>query len=626
MKIFYSPLLCCLLIFLLQQSSSGRELPNILLLTVDTFRPDHIGAMGYTRQTSPNLDRIAEEGVLFTQAISSSSWTTPGLISILTGLYAPSHGVDVRGKSLSKDIPTLPRLLAPLGYVCPDVCYLTVIPNFVGLGFDPYPRRDSLISIQDEILFKAIQDYRDQRFFIYYHYRNLHLPYNPSPAYGSRILPSFDWSQVSAKKLNAVTKDVMIPYGHVDFKAEDREWVEGQYDGQILEMDERFIKRIEEMLIRFNLKDKTLLVITADHGEELLDHGFVGHASTSLSGNSYDEVIRIPLVFRYPGGLPQGRVVDEQVQNIDILPTILDILGKKMPGGVEGRSLVPLIRGEPGWQERPAYCETTPGGYQASPEMLLTRILAMRTSSWKLISSFGPSGNESELFHLIEDPLERQNLITRFPEIARKMQLDLDRWRLREKLSQVVASGDSLISDYPQGIAESEGVRSEADTDSSSYQKDQSKGESIRILFPSDRDTLRFEAVDGSISPRWTGDVNSDYTAEYRVAEGTHRFLEGRIPVVGNAPKYGPFGGGLWNTLALYNPWRFRVRRADATTGWSEWRTFFVEAKADSPHQPSSPFFFLMNWFVTRTEHVVVGVVCLGAGVLLYLLISRDRR
>ena len=206
------------------------------------------------------------------------------------------------------------------------------------------------------------------------------------------------------------------------------------------------------------------------------------------------------------------------------------------------------------------------------------------------------------------------------------MQLDLDRWRLREKLSQVVASGDSLISDYPQGIAESEGVRSEADTDSSSYQKDQSKGESIRILFPSDRDTLRFEAVDGSISPRWTGDVNSDYTAEYRVAEGTHRFLEGRIQVVGNAPKYGPFDGGLWNTLALYNPWRFRVRRADATTGWSEWRTFFVEAKTDSPHQPSSPFFFLMNWFVTRTEHVVVGVVCLGAGVLLYLLISRDRR
>ena len=74
-------------------------------------------------------------------------------------------------------------------------------------------------------------------------------------------------------------------------------------------------------------------MITADHGEELLDHGFVGHASTSLNGHSYDEVIRIPLIFRYPGALPKGRVVDEQVQNIDILPTILDILGKKMPGG-----------------------------------------------------------------------------------------------------------------------------------------------------------------------------------------------------------------------------------------------------------------------------------------------------
>ena len=106
---------------------SGTERTNVLLITVDTFRPDRLGAYGYKRGTSPFLDKIAEEGVLFENAISSSSWTTPGLLSVLTGLWAPTHAVDVRGKSLTPGTPTLASILQREGYASPDILYLSRI-------------------------------------------------------------------------------------------------------------------------------------------------------------------------------------------------------------------------------------------------------------------------------------------------------------------------------------------------------------------------------------------------------------------------------------------------------------------------------------------------------------------
>ena len=104
--------------------------PNIILITVDTFRPDHIGYYGYERETTPFLDQFSREGAFFIQAFSSSGWTTPGLISILTGLYAPTHGVDIRGRRLDEAVETLPELLRGAGYRAPDIFFLSGIPNF----------------------------------------------------------------------------------------------------------------------------------------------------------------------------------------------------------------------------------------------------------------------------------------------------------------------------------------------------------------------------------------------------------------------------------------------------------------------------------------------------------------
>ena len=619
MRVRCSIFLYFILLLALPARALGRDLPNVLLITVDTFRHDRLSCAGYGRETTPNLDRIASEGVLFTQAISSSSWTTPGLMSVLTGLYAPTHGVDARDRSLRPDAPTLPRLLKPLGYASPDICYLTVIPNFAGLGFDAYARRDSLLTSGDEVLFRCLEDYRGQRFFIYYHYRDLHLPYNPAPPYDRLFAPEgFDPAKLPDVKRRAVTEDVMIPFGHVTFEEGDREWITGLYDGEVRQMDERFFGRLEETLVRLGLKERTLLIVTADHGEELLDHGFVGHASTSLKGTSYDEVIRIPLILRYPGGLAGGRQVTEQVQNIDVAPTVLDLLRAEAPEALQGQSLLPLIRGEAGWRERPAFCETTPGGYQAPPEMLKTRVRSMRTPEWKFIRTTGPSGDEVELYHLKEDPGERRSVVAEYPDVAREMRAELERW--------VEKAGPHSPAPSP---VNGRGVASAASRGEGLKSTTQDSGlvvAPVRILSPAEGETLRFETAQGTIAPRWTGDSTAAYAAEYSVGEGAHH-LEGEIPAQGSAPRYGPFGETMWNTLAFYNPWRFRVRRSGDPKGWSAWRTFFVAplSKASPPSPAAEVTVALLRRGYGRVAAVGVAVL-IGAGLPAYLFFRRRGR
>ena len=656
-----SILLYFILLLALPARAPGRDLPNVLLITVDTFRHDRLGCAGYGRDTTPNLDRIASEGVLFTQAISSSSWTTPGLMSVLTGLYAPTHGVDARDRSLWAGAPTLPRLLKPLGYASPDICYLTVIPNFAGLGFDAYARRDSLLTSGDEVLFQCLEDYRDRRFFIYYHYRDLHLPYNPAPPYDRLFAPEgFDWTKLPEAKRRAVTEDVMIPFGHVTFEEGDRGWIAGLYDGEVRQMDERFFGRLEESLVRLGLKERTFLIVTADHGEELLDHGFVGHASTSLKGTSYDEVIRVPLILRYPGGLAGGRRAPEQVQNIDVAPTVLDLLRAEVPEALQGRSLLPLIRGEAGWRERPAFCETTPGGYQAPPEMLRTRVRSMRTPEWKFIRTVGPSVDEAELYHLKEDPGERRNVAAEYPEVARQMRGELERWVEKaeegkrqeatgNRPSPTPKPGERPLAPPPSpvrtgeggGMGVGEGLPHASSPPTihrivpphcltphnpqSAIRNPQSE-ELILILSPAEGETLRFEAAQGTIAPRWAGDSTAAYAAEYSVGEGTHH-LEGEIPVQGSAPRYGPFGETMWNTLALYNPWRFRVRRSGDPKGWSAWRTFFVApfGKASPPSPAAEAAGALLRRGYGKIAAVGVAVL-IGAGLPAYLFFRRRGR
>ncbi|MDP6039274.1 MAG: VanZ family protein [Candidatus Latescibacteria bacterium] len=536
---------------------AAAERPNVLLITVDTFRPDHLSGYGYERPTSPYLDSLAADGVLFTQAISSSSWTTPGLLSVLTGLYAPSHGVDVRGKSLQPGTATMATLLREAGYAVPDILYLSAIPNYYNLGLtNSYADRDTHLPNGDEVLFRALEAYRDSTFFLYYHYRNLHLPYKPSPPYDKLYTPEgFDQSAFVRDKVNTVQENVTIPKGTVRFDEADQAWIYGLYDGQIRQMDEELFKPLIAHLKVLGLYEKTLVIVTADHGEELLEHGFIGHPSTSFKGIAYDEVIRIPLMMTGPMVLPKGQVVDQQVQNVDILPTVLALLKLPIPEAVQGRSLVGLIHRDDD-EALPAFTETTPGGYQATQEMMKTRIRAMRTSEWKLIHTHGPGVDVYELYNLQADPTERHNVVDDYADVVAPMRTALHQWVLRTQ---------PRVSVEPAEITQSEIVLNEP----------------LRVLFPADGDTFRYVDVGKTVSVRWTGPEEAKYMLEYRVGEGSY-FLEGTMAIRGTSSQYGPFTDEMWNMLALYNPWSFRVMVQGQNELSSEWVHFTIVPTRDA--------------------------------------------
>ena len=543
-------------------SASDPGSLNVILITVDTFRPDHIGYYGYNKDTSPHLAAFSREGVFFKQAFSSSGWTTPGLISIFTGLYAPTHQVDIRGLSLDEAAKTLPKLLRAAGYRTPDIFFLSGIPNFQNLGLESYSERDRYLPDGDEILFKWLEAEAEKGpFFLYYHYRDLHLPYSPGSPFEEMYLPeAFSsplgiWGRIrwflAREKIELVKKNVMILRGDLDFDQLDHPWVNALYDGEIKRMDELFFKRLRDTLDSLKLRHNTLLIISADHGEELMDHGLVGHVSTYREGRLYDEVVRIPLIFWLPGVINDQVVVNELVQNIDVAPTVLDLLGLEQPEEMPGQSLLPLMNGTAGWRSRPVYLETSEGGYTANTEQYKRRYRAVRTQRWKLIHDV--SKNEFVLFDLQSDPAESANVVFDHPHVADSLRTLLHQWVFF-----------SQPRPTPKETAQRNSVRT----------GDRFSG-APRIIFPVQGDSLQYRGEDYTIQLGWTGDPQSTYNIEYVIGKEAYH-LQGVMEQSGSKPSFGPYQEMFWNSLALYNPFKFRVFKKDRPDAKSEWVTFHL--------------------------------------------------
>ena len=396
---------------------------NVLLFTIDSLRHDHLGCYGYEKNITPALDKLAKTAVVFSQAIAQSAWTSPCLISIFTALYPHSHNVDASGKSIENNITALPEILKKYGYISPAFSYLIRDPNFFHLGFERAPEHIYEGSSLDD-LFELLKIYKDEKFFIWYHDKTIHLPYKPSFPYDQLLTHmQEDEDSKMSSGLFAVKNNVIIKNGTVEFKKEDRKEIIDLYDANIKRLDDHIsflIMKLEEL----ELLDNTLIIITADHGEELLDHGFVGHASTSLNAKLYDEIVHIPLIFSLPGYL-SSKSIDAQVQQIDIMPTLLDFLNIPIPSNLEGRSLVPLIQDQR--QEWPEYAlsETNMGGYQSTEEMKKILLTSLRTSEWKLIRRKNKEDIKYELYHLEKDPEEKKDVFQDYPEIFKNLNSEM---------------------------------------------------------------------------------------------------------------------------------------------------------------------------------------------------------
>jgi arylsulfatase A-like enzyme len=356
--------------------------PLVVVYLVDALRADHLPLYGYSRDTAPELTRFASDAVVFDQAIASSSWTKPSVASLFTSLLPREHGCVRFFSPLGPGLVTLAERLHERGYATGGVVenpFLGAKSMQFDQGFDLFevpPSRHAGLVVDAALAFLDAR--RGQPTFLYAHAMDTHVPYLP-PSPFDRLFPPLPEPGRGAAR----------PFSDYREPA-DRDRIIGQYDGAIAYGDQEFGRFLEGLRER-GLYDRAMIVFLADHGEELFDHGGWDHGRTL-----FDELVRVPLVVKYPRGREAGRRVARQVQLVDVLPTILKTQGIPEPPGIVGRSLDESFHAT--GPERPAVLETS---YYEHV------VYGARTSEAKYVRDFHPA-NVKVFFDLRRDPGERQ--------------------------------------------------------------------------------------------------------------------------------------------------------------------------------------------------------------------------
>jgi arylsulfatase A-like enzyme len=395
-------------------TASAVDRPNILLYVVDTLRADHLGVYGYDRPVSPALDAFAERATVFENAVAQSSWTRAAMASIFTGLWPVKHATNGRKDILDEGATTLAEVLREAGYVtAAKVRNWNVFPVFgFRQGFEDFHKvRDG----KADRVNRLVEDWLDGRpadrpFFLWVHTVDPHEPYRPPEPTREMFFeedqPRFDFEKHPPFQLTR------------EMSAQERQEVAryliSLYDAEIAFNDRAFGELIG-LLEERRLLASTVVIFVSDHGEEFLDHGTWGHGR-----NLYAENLNVPLVIRFPDR-GHGRRVPQVVQQIDLMPTVLDYLGLPIPERVEGRSFLSLLTRD---DEDPA---TSALAYS----FLHLDGAAYRSvvdGDWKLVQRLSDDGEvaQSALYHRGMDPRETQNRILDLPIRARFMELLLD--------------------------------------------------------------------------------------------------------------------------------------------------------------------------------------------------------
>jgi choline-sulfatase len=391
-----------LAVTLLGAAACRRDPPplNLLLVTLDTTRADHLGCYGHAAAHTPNLDALARSGIQFEQAVTAAPLTLPSHTSILTGTYPVFHGVrDNDGFVADEGLRTLAEVLKPRGITTAAFVASYPLGSQFNLdqGFDTYDddfRADWTPEEQEArtpLSFGFVERKSDQvnaavsrwleghareRFFLWVHYFDPHQPYDPPPPY-------------------------------------DVEFAGSPYDGEIAFMDESFGKLLGLLAAR-GVRDRTLVLVVGDHGEGLDQHGELTHASFL-----YDSTVHVPLLLFVPGGrFAPGLRVRPQVRTIDVMPTLLELLGIPAPRDVQGTSLLPLLR-EPGREwDHEALLDSRFNElhYGWAP------LRALRDGRYKYVEAPVP-----ELYDLTADPGETRNLAASDPALAQEQRSRLGR-------------------------------------------------------------------------------------------------------------------------------------------------------------------------------------------------------
>ncbi len=419
--------------------ASKSTRPNIVLFGIDSLRADHMSCYGYYRQTTPHIDKFAEEGTLFEHNISAHIPTTSAYSSMLTGRDVfGTQVVALRHQGpLRAEVPTLAELLKAEGYQTTCVGFTG---NPASRGFDKYldyagwgnwnegrsPKAQNLNDVALPELDRLAAD--NQPFFLFLRHMDPHAPYLP-PAPYERMFYHGNESDPANHSMDPVME--FKPFR--DFFASwmppgisDKDYVIAQYDGAVAYMD-ACIQTIFSALEAHGILDETIVVINGDHGETLYDHDcYFDHHGL------YEPTLHVPLIIRYPGRVPGGVSVPGFTQHKDLVPTLLELAGIK-PKGVkfDGNSLLPLVWGEEASHESEIYIT----------ECTWMRKHGWRTPEWKLILALEPDFHFKppvELYNLVLDPEENDNVADANPEVVAMLTTRMEAYiKKREKQSKL---------------------------------------------------------------------------------------------------------------------------------------------------------------------------------------------
>jgi arylsulfatase A-like enzyme len=458
-----------------ENKKSPKSKPNIVLVTMDTVRADHLSCYGYQRITTPNLDRLSQEGVLFKNAYATNSWTLPSHASIFTGMFPTKHGADhsstpaqdirtqkgeilrwkeMIAKSFSKlsdDNHTLAEILSEKGYRTAGIIGGIFCNSIFGLdqGFDYYDDEipylntkffvvyhvvDHVFSLDDfftqygylgkriaadlnNSAFKWLEKNHEHPFFLFINYMDAHAPYLPPPPYD--------------RYFGKDSKDIIVSRyakGDSSFLTAEKNLINSVLAGshQLTPEEREHIIVLYDGGIRYldhylgllfaklkalEIYDNTLIIISSDHGETFGEHHQMEHGRTL-----YEEVLRVPLIIRHPSAYLQRGVVEKRVSLVDLMPTILSFLRYPIPSGIDGENM------------------------EKSNHLLIAELfLGMSKKNHKGTSDLRAlyegkekyiwaSNGSNQLYNLEKDPQEEENLIEKFPSKAEAMQKSLDRW------------------------------------------------------------------------------------------------------------------------------------------------------------------------------------------------------
>jgi arylsulfatase A-like enzyme len=451
---------------------------GVILIMADTLRRDHLNFYGYGRETAPFLTRLAEEGALFKDTIAQATWTKVSAPAIMTSLYPTAHGVKEFTDTLPAAANTMAEVFRSAGYATVSYSSVLFTGKFTNLhqGFEELHESTSVTDRESsktareyvDRLTQWLEVHKDVPFFVFLHVFDPHDPYEPYPPYNGI------WADLSKKeehlehlkKVREVIKDPLMKNFGMPNRQEliqaglnpdeyvgyDKDW----YDGSIRALDSE-IARLHERLRMLGLSDKTLLVFTSDHGEEFLEHGKMFHGQST-----YAELSQVPLFFHLPGVVPSNVVIEQTVETIDIMPTVLELAGLREPGELMGRSLVPQIAGRKetspatsnragvahaneSLEPRPAITEKAPTKHIGGPPPRDKGAVAVIWQGWKLIHNFerAEGAPEFELFNRAEDPLDQHNVAEANPEQVRLMHRMIDAWRQRAEAGRLPESDSS---------------------------------------------------------------------------------------------------------------------------------------------------------------------------------------